>query len=393
MIVIGAGVAGLAAARSLQRKGHRVVVVEARDRIGGRIHTVRPPRWPVLVEAGAEFVHGKPPALSRLAQPRRELPQGHFVEGFERRDELWQSVMEKLGKLPFGRERSVQDAFATLRWRARTTREERELASAFVEGFNAAPLDRASVKAIAQQTEASEEIDGDTIARLPRGYSAVPRKLARGLRVVLRAEVREIHWRRGAVDVRTTRGVLSAERAILTLPLGVLQQGAVRFTPSLPEWKLQAIASLAMGAVTKIALLFDEPFWPRDLVFLHARGEAVPTFWRPFPSRAPMLMGWAASRDALALRSPEREALASLRAAVGKLARLRDAVVFDWHRDRFAHGAYSWVPVGALSQQRALARSVGPLHFAGEATHFDGACGSVHGAIETGERAAGEILR
>ena len=393
MIVIGAGVAGLAAARSLQRSGHRVVVVEARDRIGGRIHTVRPARWPVLVEAGAEFVHGKPPALSRLAQPRRELgTQGHFVEGFERRDELWQSVMEKLGKLPFGRERSVQDAFATLRWRARTTREERELASAFVEGFNAAPLDRASVKAIAQQTAASEEIEGDTIARLPRGYSAVPRKLARGLRVVLRAEVREIHWRR-RVTVRTTRGVFEGDRAILTLPLGVLQQGAVRFDPSLPQWKLEAIAALAMGAVTKIALLFAEPFWPRDLVFLHARGQAVPTFWRPLPSRAPMLMGWAASRDALALRNPGREALASLRAAVGKLPRLREAVVFEWHRDRFAHGAYSWVPVGALIQQRALARSVGPLHFAGEATHFDGACGTVHGAIETGERAASEISR
>jgi monoamine oxidase len=148
-----------------------------------------------------------------------------------------------------------------------------------------------------------------------------------------------------------------------------------------------------MGPVTKIALLFDEPHWPEGLHFLHARGEAVPTFWRPLPSRAPMLIGWAASRNALLLRRPAAEALRSLHHALGKRVRARDAVVFDWQRDRLAYGAYSWVPVGALRQQRALARRVGPLHFAGEATHFDGACGTVHGAIETGERAASEILR
>jgi len=173
----------------------------------------------------------------------------------------------------------------------------------------------------------------------------------------------------------------------------VLQQGSVRFDPSLPRWKLRSISALAMGPVTKIALLFDEPHWPSELVFLHARGMPVPTFWRAFPSRAPMLMGWAASRNALALERPAAEALRSLQHALKERVKPRDSMVFDWQRDRYSFGAYSWVPVGALDQQRALARSVGPLHFAGEATHFDGACGTVHGAIETGERAATEILR
>ncbi|MFN2547984.1 MAG: flavin monoamine oxidase family protein [Myxococcales bacterium] len=395
VVVIGAGVAGLAAARALKRAGHRVLVLEARDRIGGRVHTVRREGWQVPIEAGAEFMHGRSPALMRLTRGlRRDLPRtGIYVEGLERRDDLWHSVMEKIGKIPSLRERSVRDAFSTLRWRMRTTREERQLAAAFVEGFNAAALDRASVKAIAQQAAASEEIEGDRMARFPRGYSAVPRRLARGLQVELETEVKLVRWFSRHVSVETGRKTYQADRAIVTLPLGVLQQGTVRFDPSLPRWKVQAISSLAMGPVTKIALLFDEPHWPSDLVFLHARGMAVPTFWRPLPSRAPMMMGWAASRDALALKRPAAEAVRSLQQALGKRVRPRDTVVFDWQRDRFSLGAYSWVPVGALKQQRALARSVGTLSFAGEATDYEGACGTVHGAIETGERAASEILQ
>ena len=140
-------------------------------------------------------------------------------------------------------------------------------------------------------------------------------------------------------------------------------------------------------------LLFDKPHWPASLVFLHARGEAVPTFWRPLPSRAPALVGWAASRDAEALQREDAVAAAvrSLSAALGKPVRPRRALVFDWQKDPFSWGAYSWVPVGAMKAQRVLARPVGPLHFAGEASHFQGACGTVHGAIETGVRAAREI--
>jgi len=130
----------------------------------------------------------------------------------------------------------------------------------------------------------------------------------------------------------------------------------------------------------------------------------VPTWWRPLPFEGPMLVGWAGGpaarplvgrpRDAIA-----RTALASLaRTTRVPLARLRALVqawhVADWGGDRFAHGAYSWVPVGAADAQRALAAPVdGTLYFAGEATHADGASGTVHGALATGRRAAGEIAR
>jgi monoamine oxidase len=392
-IVIGAGVAGLAAAHALKSSGHDVVVLEARDRIGGRVHTVRALGWPIPVEAGAEFVHGRPKVLLPLARDAREVRGGRYLTGLVRRDDLWDSVMEKLGQLPASRERSVREAIDAPGWRRRTSAEERQLAADFLEGFNAAPLDRASVKAMARQIQASAETDGDRIARFPRGYDAVPRRLSRGLRIELGARVQEIRWRRSSVQVLTPKASWEARRAVVTVPLGILQARALRFVPALPRWKNAAIDALAMGPVVKTALLFERAFWPADLAFLHLHGEAVPTFWRPLPSRVPAMVGWAASRNADALRGRDAVAAAvrSLSGALGERVRPRRALAFDWQEDELSRGAYSWVPVGATKAQRALARRVGPLHFAGEATHFDGACGTVHGAIETGIRAAREI--
>ena len=385
--------AGLAAARELQLRGRDAVVLEARDRIGGRVHTLRPCGWPVPVEAGAEFVHGRPKVLLPLAREAREVRGGHYSGAFERQDDLWNSVMEKLEKLPSARERTVAEALRTLRRRLRTTPEERQLAADFLEGFNAARLDRASLKAIVQQLRASARIEGDRISRVPRGYDVVPHRLARGLRIELRSRVRLVRWSRSGVQVVTDDRRWEGRRAIVTLPLGVLQAGAVRFEPRLPGWKSSAIAALAMGPVVKVALLFDRPHWPDDLAFLHAHGQPVPTFWRPLPSRAPTLVGWAASRNAEALRGKDAvdAALRSLSAVLKKRLKPVRALAFDWQEDELSRGAYSWVPVRAMKAQRALADRVGPLHFAGEATDFEGACGTVHGAIATGIRAASEI--
>src|SRR5436190_8569853 len=333
VLVIGAGVAGLAAARLLRDRGHEVAILEARDRIGGRIHTVRARGWPVPVEAGAEFVHGKPPALARLARGAREVQGGHYFGGFERRDALWESTMEKLADLPASRERTIREALQSRRWQAQTTPDERKLAAQYLEGFNAARLDRASVKAIAQQIEAAERIQGERIARVPRGYDAVPQRLARGLRIELGARVREIRWTRSAVEVRAAGRTWQARRAIVTVPLGVLQARALRFAPALPRWKLAAIDALAMGPVVKAALLFERAFWPKDLAFLIV-DEDLPTYWRPLPSRAPVLIGWAASRKAEALghRQIAAAATRSLSRTIGRRVRPVRAMSFDWQR-------------------------------------------------------------
>ena len=173
--------------------------------------------------------------------------------------------MEKISRLPARRERPVRDALETASWWRRASAAERRLAEDYLEGFNAAPIDRASVKAIVQQMRAAERIDGDRIARLPRGYDVVPRRLAQGLRVELGVRVREIRWTHSSVQALTEHGAWEGARAIVTLPLGVLQARSVRFVPPLPRRKEAAIDALSMGAVVKVALLFHRPWWPRDL--------------------------------------------------------------------------------------------------------------------------------
>ncbi|HEY2029921.1 MAG TPA: FAD-dependent oxidoreductase [Myxococcales bacterium] len=388
VIVVGAGMAGLLAARELSRAGKQVLVLEARDRLGGRTHTIHPDGWPIHLDTGAEFVHGRPKELLELVRGVRDLGGRHYQTGVIPVGGEWSEALEKLGDLPSRREQTVQAALSSRSFRKKTTESERELQAEYLEGFNAARIDRASVKAIAQQTEAADQIEGERIGKPPRGYGPVVAKLARGLQVGLDSPVREVRQARGFVEVATERAVFRAERALVTVPLGVLQAGSIRF-PQLPSWKREAIRKLAMGPVVKIALLFDEPHWPRNLGFLHARGQAVPIFWK---LHARALMGWAAGRAALKLKDPAKEAVRSLAAALGRKLKPRDVVVFDWQQDDLSRGAYSWVPVGALSQQKALAKPVGRIHFAGEATEFNGHCATVHGALMTGRRAAREIL-
>jgi monoamine oxidase len=389
VVVIGAGIAGLVAARELTSGGREVKILEARDRVGGRTHTVQQRGWPVRLEAGAEFVHGRPRELISLVPGVKDLEGAHYQNGLEPAGKEWSKALAKLDHLPSLREKTVEDALESVRFRLRTSKGERQLEAEYLEGFNAARIDRASVKAIAQQTRAARRIEGDRIGRPPHGYGHLVDQLARGLRIELGNPVREVRQTRSGVTVLAEHGSFEAGRALVTVPLGVLQAKGIGFSPKLPRWKTTAIASLAMGPVVKIALLFEKPAWPSDLGFLHARGQPVPIFWR-LHERA--LMGWAAGRSALALRDPVREAVQSLSAALGKRVRPADSVVFDWQADELSRGAYSWVPVGALSQERALARPVRRIHFAGEATEYTGHCATVHGALLSALRAAREIL-
>jgi monoamine oxidase len=423
VIVVGAGIAGLAAARALAETGLSTLVLEARDRPGGRIHTLPEPSWRAPLEAGAEFVHGKPPSLLRLLEQAGlhvdEAEGGRFIaEGGRLRDgrALFERAQRALASLRFDREQSVRARLAARDFRARTTRLERALAVAFIEGFNAADAELASFAAIVQQSTAAERIGGDFLGRVREGYGTLVRALARGIQLSLQTVVTEVRWRAGSVEVlaRSPQGPVRAtgRRALITLPLGVLQfsppaQGAVVFVPPLPPWKRNAVASLAMGPVVKVALRFRDPPWGaipalRNLHFLHVPGAPFPTFWVPRPFDVPVLIAWAAGPAGVALSGQAealqvRAALHSLSSALDResaqlIASLEEAMAFDWGSDPFSRGAYSWVPVGQLRRQRTLALPVGDaLHFAGEATNWEGHCATVHGALDSGLRAAREI--
>jgi monoamine oxidase len=408
VVVIGAGAAGLAAAHDLSAGGLSVVILEARDRPGGRIFTVRDPVLPLPVELGAEFVHGKPPEIWDLIDtaPLAVCDAGGshwcFADGrLARCNDMFAAVepiFERLNEAP-------DQTFEQFLSACDCDEKAKPWATAYVEGFNAARKERISVAALAAEAKAAEAIDGDRSFRILSGYDRVPRRLLRRSRAELHlnAPVSEIRWERGHVSATGPSGAIQARSALVTVPLGVLQKHSIRFSPE-PADALGAASRLEMGRVFRITLRFRERFWEgrkqlEDLSFIHSLEPWFPTWWTMMPLRVPVLTAWAAGPWAEPLIGCDGTQLCNR--AVDTLARVlatdRDKIsgllagyyVHDWQADPYACGAYSYVPAGALDARAALAEPVGDtLFFAGEAANLNGHGGTVHGAIESGRHAA-----
>ena len=236
------------------------------------------------------------------------------------------------------------------------------MARAFVEGLDAADAEVVSARSIKASEDDGRTFDADTSFRLFDGYDRLIEAVARPLRVGavrLNTAVRSVAWSRGRVTVETTAGErLRADRAIVTLPIGVLRTaagaaGAVRFDPPLPPAMRRAVDQLRTGPVVKVLLRFDRPFWEdgpwRNLAFLHALGGPVPTWWTTRPCRTPILTGWAGG-PAAAPPLSHRRAADVIDVALGVLGPLlgvdgtevRDRLagwhVADWQADPFAGG-------------------------------------------------------
>ena len=436
--VVGAGVAGLAAARELADAGLRVLVLEARDRVGGRIYTRRDERLPLPIELGAEFLHGEAAETMRVVRAAGLLAVD--IEGERWRAErgrlfplgdFWERLSAVLERLDASRtpDRTLDD-FLAQRPGGRSLARARRLAREFVEGFHAADAARVSERAIADGGNPGEDEEEQRMGRLLDGYDRVPEWLAAPLddRVRLGMEVRSAAWREGAVRLECAspggRALppVSARAAVVTLPLGVLQarpgaRGSVAFAPELPPAHRDALGQLAMGAVVRVSMLFDRPFWEaegigklpegrslRRMAFLQGSSGDVGVWWTASPSRVPLLVGWVGGPRAAALaRAPRQElverATRSLAGQLGirpqRVARwLVASWTHDWESDPHARGAYSYALVGGSDAWRRLARPVAQtLFFAGEATAPDGRNGTVDGAIASGERAARQVLR
>ena len=445
VLIIGAGAAGLAAARDLAVAGRKVVVLEARDRIGGRIFTFKDPSETVPIELGAEFVHGKSPELWQIAKRAHlelyEVSRRHlyFENGQLTKSPSFRAAIESLNDSmkASGADQSLKDFLATLPDDEETQRA-KAMVVRYVEGFHAARIDRIGIHGLIKANEGADSIAGDRAFRFLDGYSALVQALraeaeSHGAKIRLNTTVKEVLWSDDRVEVVCAVGSgkssFAGSRAIITLPLGVLQtsQGQsaeVRFVPELPDKKQRAIEHLQMGHVLRIALSFRERFWETlkiwdqdvepvkfaDAGFVHYSELPLPTWWTQLPIRAPVLVGWVAGpkADGISRGGPHTggEVLGSLVRDQGihSLAKLfglsheyiRDrlmAVYFhDWQDDPFSRGAYAYVPVDGLDDQIALSQPVGGiLFFAGEATTI-GHIGTVHGAIMSGQRAASEIL-
>lgn len=405
VIVIGGGIAGLAVASEL--RGCRVTLVEAKDRFGGRIHTVRTPAG--VVELGAEFVHGKSPALVDLlkraglnARPTSDRNQS-FESGKLHPVEVWDQFHELTQKID---PRARDEPFAPFLDRQGLDERTRRMMLAFAEGFNAADANRLSTHALLRAEYASEHMSGDEQSQLDQGYGAVIDHLLaqarnRGVTLLSSTPVERVHWSPGRVDVHTAGGRrLAGNAAVITLPLGVLKAGSVQFEPAITE-KSDAITGLAFGHVVKITLVFRRAWWPEtDFGFIHALDEPIVTWWSH--GAAPMVTGWCGGPKAESIDEQSPDALQYL--AVGTLARLFStstaavqaelvsAHTFDWSRDPHVRGAYSYIPSGGVFLPKLLGAPVADtLFFAGEATAHDAQMGTVFGALESGLRVVREI--
>lgn len=422
-IVIGAGVSGLTAARQLHRAGQRVVVLEARDRIGGRLHTVR--RDGVATDLGASWIHGiNDNPLFDLVQayglPTREFTVGSFqpdgrpiayfdpdgapltgaacaafAEDVRQVDHRLATVIAASAPATSYQDVAHQ-ALADMPWDEERRQRVREFLQHRTEeqyGAWIADLDAHGLD--------DDQVDGDEVV-FPDGYDAVATTvLADGLDIRLGTVATEVAW--APTGVRVTAGeTYIGRRLVVTVPVGVLQAGALTFDPPLPDPVAGALAGLRMNAFEKVFLTFPERFWEEGLYAVRRQGPAA-DWWHSWydvtpPGGNPTLLTFAAGPCARAIRGwSDAEVGASVLAALREIYPATPAPaqvqVTSWQDDPYARGSYAYMTVGSRCEDHDLLATPldGVLHLAGEATWSQDPA-TVTAAFRSGHRAAETIL-
>ncbi|MBN9061603.1 MAG: FAD-dependent oxidoreductase [Rhizobiales bacterium] len=402
VVVIGAGAAGYGAVRELKRNGLTVAMIEARDRVGGRVFTDRSLGEPF--DAGAQFIHWAE------RNPWRRIASDL---GIETARDVWR-----------GRFLTFRDGHVTTDEDRRRRREAFQSFSALADGFDTKGPDRSFADLAAgdpalrmaaegaslfslgddpQYASAAEYAalwSGDDLV-IPAGYGALVAKALADAPVALATPAEAVDWSGGGVRVSTPRGTIRARAAIVTVSVGVLKSSAIRFDPALPGETLAAIEGLRMGAMTKIALLFDgDRFGLPDSTDLFDVGATPGALFsaEAWPFNRNLMLAVVAGSFARALTGAGEaaavdHALERVVAMAGSDARkhFKAGRLAGWSADPFALGSYSLAKPGHFPDREALARPVGGrIWFAGEATAGGGAM-TAGGATLAGERAGREI--
>lgn len=411
VVVIGAGMAGVTAARECARAGLDVVVLEASDRVGGRmwtsrdlcehpveqgaefIHTAEADTWPEVRAGGFETIECNPadgyimsiggvrspelyadPTLARMGDMLTELAT------YEGPDTTVAELMDRKGLA--GVARVMADQMMTIH-----------------------PLgDPDQLGVVGIRDDRVIDLERGCDWRLAAGYDALPRWIAEELDVRFGATVTDVTWSDGSVVVGTSDGErVEARAGVTTLPIGVLKARAVRFEPELPAAKWRALNGLEMGAVLKILYRFRERFWPDDLTMLGCDGP-VRLYWTPLYGRGddatPVLTAYVSGYRARALSAmSEGDATAAGLADLDRLfpdvrpSRLvEESRRVDWCTNPLTRGGYSFVRYGGGGSRGVLAAAdTGSLFWAGDGTSTTTIAAVVHAAYATGKRAATEV--
>ena len=425
VIIIGAGAAGLMAAYLLVKAGRTITILEARNRTGGRIHTINNEGFSAHAELGAEFVHGNLPVTLNLLREAginttsvdfemwhnhdgKFTQSGEFVEG-------WDNFLEKLNGLKqdmplqeFVNQNFAGDEYVKMRAQIEN----------YVSGYDTADVVDAS--AFALRNEWNHE-DEDAQHRVSGGYIKMIEFLEKACRnagndILLNTVAHTVKWEQDTVKVITTNSTFyEAEKLIIALPLGVLQaskeaEGAVVFNPPLPQHD-NAINNIGFGSIIKILLEFDSVFWKSDTIkanlstmgFLFAY-EEIPTYWTQAPAHSALLTGWLGGPPAYDKKDLQPEDILQL-----TLTSLSNIFKFDvktlknklvawkvanWTTQTYTRGSYAYDKVKSPEARKVLQHPVkNTIYFAGEYLYNGPAMGTVEAALNSGKNVAEMILK
>ena len=422
ILIIGAGASGLAAAYELSQLDKKLVVLEARNRIGGRIHSVADDRFAQIIETGAEFIHGKLPVTLRLL--KEAGIKHHAVKG-----KMWQiekGAIKKSGEFIVGWKKLMSHLrelktdmpikdFLNQHFPGETDKELKDSVIKFVEGYDAADASNASSFALRDEWEGE---DDDSEERIDNGYNQLMLFLERKIKeksnhIFLSSVVKNINWQKGKVVVETNKKEqFVASKVLITIPLGLWQaeekEGHICFAPALPV-KKQAAQKMGFGTVIKIVFQFQNQFWEeevpnklKDARFIFS-DAFIPTWWSQHPIKKGMLTGWLAGPKAMELKDAgENEILEkglqslSYIFGVDKLFIEKKLVahsIVNWTVEPFTYGAYSYATLDTNWAKKVLSEPVEEtLYVAGEALYDGTETGTVEGALANGIEVARNII-
>lgn len=415
VIIVGAGAAGLMAARELSARGKQVLLLEARDRIGGRIHTITDPAFAQPVEGGAEFIHGNlKQTLSLLKEANipyqiaegeiwrsengRLFQQEDFIEHYDLLMKALEQQKEDMSVYEFLEENFKDEKYHSLK----------KSIYSYTEGYYAGDVHKASILFLREELQGTDEEQ----YRVQGGYKQLVEHLyeickKQGCQVELSAPVTNIQWQHRQVQVNTATGkTYTAQQVIITVPLGVLQNNTINFSPSI-DVQVAAAQQMGFGAVIKVLLQFKEPFWQQDnrlakMSFLFSKA-AIPTWWTQHPQPSALLTGWCTGPAAQQLKEHTDKhilemALQSLEQIFQKpipelQQQLKGWQVHNWTQDTYTQGGYAYVTTQTKEAIRLLSTPVdNTLFFAGEALHDGVDVGTVEAALRNGLEVAQRIL-